>query len=92
MPWNPDKYHQFQIQRSTPFDDLIKLVEVRPNLRVVDLGCGTGSNFVFLAKKGFDVTGVDFASSAIDKAKEKARIEGVKINFVEDDITNLHKY
>jgi trans-aconitate 2-methyltransferase len=42
MPWNPDKYLQFQTQRSAPFDDLLELVNVRPNLRVVDLGCGTG--------------------------------------------------
>ncbi|RPH55330.1 MAG: methyltransferase domain-containing protein [Chloroflexi bacterium] len=33
MTWNPDQYHKFQAQRSAPFDDLLKLV---------DLGCGTG--------------------------------------------------
>jgi trans-aconitate 2-methyltransferase len=42
MPWNPDQYHKFQAERSAPFDDLLKLVEVRPHLKVVDLGCGTG--------------------------------------------------
>jgi trans-aconitate 2-methyltransferase len=42
MPWNPDQYHKFQSQRSAPFDDLLKLVDVRPGLKVIDLGCGTG--------------------------------------------------
>ncbi len=42
MPWNPDQYHKFQSQRSAPFDDLLKLVDIRPGLKVVDLGCGTG--------------------------------------------------
>jgi trans-aconitate 2-methyltransferase len=42
MPWNPDQYHKFQSERSAPFDDLLKLVDVRPRLKVVDLGCGTG--------------------------------------------------
>jgi trans-aconitate 2-methyltransferase len=42
MPWNPDQYHKFQSERSAPFDDLLKLVEVRPHLKAVDLGCGTG--------------------------------------------------
>ena len=42
MPWNPERYLQFKEQRSAPFDDLLKLVNVRPNLKVVDLGCGTG--------------------------------------------------
>jgi SAM-dependent methyltransferase len=68
--------------------EFINKLENKPS-KVIDLGCGTGSNAIFLAKQGFDVTGVDFASSAILKAKEKARLEGVKINFVEDDITNL---
>ncbi len=42
MSWNPDQYHKFQAERSAPFDDLLKLVDVRAGLRVVDLGCGTG--------------------------------------------------
>ncbi len=42
MTWNPDQYHKFQAQRSAPFDDLLKLVDARPRLKVVDLGCGTG--------------------------------------------------
>jgi trans-aconitate 2-methyltransferase len=42
MPWNPDQYHKFQAERSAPFDDLLALVDKRPNLKVVDLGCGTG--------------------------------------------------
>ncbi|MGC1377595.1 MAG: methyltransferase [Anaerolineales bacterium] len=42
MPWNPEQYHKFQAERSAPFDDLLKLVDLRPRLNVVDLGCGTG--------------------------------------------------
>ena len=42
MPWNPDQYHKFQAERSAPFHDLLALVEIRPHLNVVDLGCGTG--------------------------------------------------
>src|SRR6266542_2855153 len=42
MPWNPDTYHKFQRERSAPFADLLALVNVRDNLRAIDLGCGTG--------------------------------------------------
>ncbi|MEP6895987.1 MAG: trans-aconitate methyltransferase, partial [Chloroflexota bacterium] len=42
MPWNPNQYHKFQAERSAPFYDLLALVEVRPNLKAIDLGCGTG--------------------------------------------------
>ncbi|MDQ2808227.1 MAG: methyltransferase domain-containing protein [Chloroflexota bacterium] len=42
MPWNPEQYLQFEAERAAPFVDLLALVRVRPSLRVIDLGCGTG--------------------------------------------------
>jgi cyclopropane fatty-acyl-phospholipid synthase-like methyltransferase len=53
------------------------------------LGCGTGSNAIFLAQHGFDVTGVDFSSTAIVKARARAKTVGAAINFVVDDLTQL---
>lgn len=40
--WNPDQYLRFAAERKQPFLDLMALVERRPNVSVVDLGCGTG--------------------------------------------------
>lgn len=40
--WNPQQYERFEAERSRPFFDLMALVERDPNMRVVDLGCGTG--------------------------------------------------
>jgi len=59
--------------------------------RALDLGCGTGANAVFLAQHGFDVTGVDFAPAALDKARRLARETGVQAAFVEDDLTSLRR-
>jgi cyclopropane fatty-acyl-phospholipid synthase-like methyltransferase len=59
--------------------------------RAIDLGCGTGSNAIFLAQHGFDVTGVDFAAPAIEKARRRANAAGVRVQFVVDDLTNLQK-
>ena len=42
VPWDPEQYRRFQNERFAPFDDLIRLIEVRGGQRVVDLGCGTG--------------------------------------------------
>jgi trans-aconitate 2-methyltransferase len=42
MSWNPDQYERFKDERKQPFRDLLSLVEHRPHMRVVDLGCGTG--------------------------------------------------
>ena len=40
--WNPAQYERFRDERSRPFFDLLDLVQPRPEMRVVDLGCGTG--------------------------------------------------
>lgn len=44
-----------------------------PRGRALDIGCGTGTNVLYLAKEGFQVTGIDFVPRAISKAREKAR-------------------
>ena len=74
-----------------PRTELVKAVEVgkvQP-CRAIDLGCGSGSNAVFLAQHGFRVTGVDFANSAIDNARRRAEAAHLSIDFVVDDLTNL---
>lgn len=70
MPWDPNQYHKFQAQRSAPFYDLLALVEVRPNLKVVDLGCGTGELTRQLADAlpTSDVTGLDSSPQMLEKA------------------------
>ena len=70
MPWNPVQYHKFQAERSAPFFDLLALVEVRPSLRVVDLGCGTGELTRQLAERLPDsqVTGIDSSAEMLSKA------------------------
>lgn len=71
MPWDPNQYHKFQAQRSAPFFDLLALVDVRPNLKVVDLGCGTGELTRQLADSlpNSDVTGLDSSPQMLDAAR-----------------------
>jgi trans-aconitate 2-methyltransferase len=75
MPWNPEHYQKFKSQRTAPFFDLIKLVEIRPNIKVVDLGCGTGELTRFLADSlpESDVLGLDSSSEMLDKTASFAR-------------------
>lgn len=74
MPWNPDQYHKFQSQRSAPFYDLLKLVEIRPSLKVIDLGCGTGELTKVLADSlpHSHVTGLDSSPHMLEKAASHA--------------------
>jgi SAM-dependent methyltransferase len=57
--------------------------------RVLDVGCGTGDNALFLAERGFSVTGVDSAPSAVAAARAKARERGLEVSFVLMDALEL---
>ena len=74
-----------------PRSELVELVESGriPPCKAIDLGSGTGWNCIFLAQHGFEVTGVDFATGAVDLGRRRAAQAGVEVNFVEDDLTDL---
>lgn len=88
MPWDPKQYHKFQAERSAPFFDLLALVEIRPNLKVVDLGCGTGELTRQLAEAlpDSDVTGVDASLQMLEKAASYA---GSNLHFEQGDQAQL---
>ena len=74
-----------------PRPELVRLVEggELKRCRAIDLGCGIGENVIYLARQGFDASGVDISSRAIAKARHKAQAAGVSPTFVVDDVTNL---
>ena len=88
MPWDPNQYHKFQAERSAPFFDLLALVEVRPNLKVVDLGCGTGELTQKLADALPDsnVTGIDSSLQMLEKA---ASLSHPGLGFEQGDQSQL---
>lgn len=75
MPWNPDLYHKFQSERAAPFHDLLALVNVRPHLKVIDLGCGSGELTRQLADRlpHSHVTGLDNSPDMLKKAASFVR-------------------
>jgi cyclopropane fatty-acyl-phospholipid synthase-like methyltransferase len=52
----------------------------------VVLGCGTGTNAIYLASKGFDVTGIDIAPTALNLCRKKAQEAGVKARWLLADV------
>jgi trans-aconitate 2-methyltransferase len=88
MPWDPRQYHKFQAERSAPFFDLLALVEVRPRLKVVDLGCGTGELTQQLVERlpDSDVTGLDSSVQMLEKARP---LEGLHLHFEQGDQADL---
>jgi SAM-dependent methyltransferase len=72
-------------------EELVALVDngrLKP-CRTIDLGCGAGANAIYLAQKGFEVTGVDYSKAALEKAQVRAEAANVQVDFILDDLTNL---
>ena len=74
-----------------PDRNLISCVEHRPidPCMVLDIGCGTGENSVWLAQHGFRVTGCDLSPTAIELANGKAKAAGVECTFVPGDFLEV---
>ena len=69
--------------------ELFDFIENHPAGKAIDIGCGTGTNVITLAKAGWQVTGVDFVPRAIRIAKRKARNAGINVELMVRDATNL---
>lgn len=58
----------------------------------LDLGCGTGSLTTLLAKKGYDMTGVDASPEMLEIAMDKKRAEGYDILYLLQDMREFELY
>jgi SAM-dependent methyltransferase len=71
-----------------PSSELRRLVEsgrIQP-CRVLEIGCGTGNDAIYLAELGFDVTAVDISPTALAIAEKKARRAGTQVRWVLADV------
>ena len=58
--------------------------------RILDIGCGTGRHSIELAKRGYNLTSVDLSDSQLERAKQKASEEKVKIDFRKADAREFY--
>ena len=59
------------------------------SLRILDIGCGTGRHTIELTKRGYNVVGVDLSDSQLERAREKASMDNLQIQFQKQDARNL---
>ena len=80
MPWDSGLW--------TELVELVQSGKLKPG-HAVDFGSDTASNVIFLAQHGFEVIGINFALSAVEKGRRMAKEAGVQAKFNQDNLTNL---
>jgi trans-aconitate 2-methyltransferase len=86
MSWNPAQYERFREQRDQPFFDLLGLVQKRPDMRVVDLGCGTGelTRELFRRLGARTTLGIDSSPTMLERARPLA-YDGLSFGMADID-------
>lgn len=70
-------------------DFIEKEIDFNKNIKILDIGCGTGRHAIELARRGYTVTGVDLSDSMLQHARKKARNNNVKVQFKQCDARDL---
>ncbi len=89
--WNPDQYNKFRDERMQPFFDLLAMITPEPEMRVVDLGCGTGELTALLAERlpGARVEGIDASEEMLEQALPRAT---ERVSFRRQDVRDVDDY
>ena len=95
--WDPvwDRVFSENAWGKYPAENLIRFVArnfyraKRAEVRILEVGCGTGANLWYCSREGFDAYGIDGSAIAIEQAAERMRMEGCRATLRVGDIVNL---
>ncbi len=85
--WGPIMFSEARKAAATEqVDRILTLAGIPPQAHILDLCCGVGRHSLELARRGFNVTGVDRTTEYLKQASEKATEEDLDIEFIQDDM------
>jgi 2-polyprenyl-3-methyl-5-hydroxy-6-metoxy-1,4-benzoquinol methylase len=79
----PDERTQQQV------DFVVERLELEPGARILDLACGHGRISLELARRGYDVTGLDLSPRSLELAREAAQREELDVDWVQADMREI---
>ena len=91
-----DIYKSGQQLNCYPYSDVVSFIHkyhdrtrLKSKTKVLEIGCGAGNNLWFAARAGFDVTGIDASSSAIEFARNRFSQENLHGDFTVGNFCQL---
>jgi cyclopropane fatty-acyl-phospholipid synthase-like methyltransferase len=90
QPWEDAEKHAPFVKKITEMFEREEKGRTAPFGKALDIGCGSGVWGIKLAKRGWDVTGVDIVDKALQRAQERIKKENVNVKLVHDDVTKLN--
>ena len=88
----PELFGPLEGNAEEEVEEMLGLLRLPAGSAVEDLGCGRGRHAIPLALKGFRVTGVDISENMLQLARNRARREGARIEWVQEDMRTFRRH
>jgi SAM-dependent methyltransferase len=99
QPWYRELFNEEYLRRYEPLltperteadaEAVVRLLNLAPGSRVLDLCCGHGRHAIALARRGHEVTGLDLCELFLDRARARAAAAGVEVRWVHSDMRRI---
>jgi SAM-dependent methyltransferase len=87
--WNAGDYDRLARYMQIEAEAFYRRLPVASGSRLLDVACGSGQLALIAARNGVEATGIDIAENVVERARERARIEGLSARFYEADAEDL---
>lgn len=87
--WTAGDYDRFSRYMEGGAREFYERLTIAPGCQLLDVACGSGQLALMAAKDGVEVTGVDIAGNLVERARARAKAEGLMARFEEADAESL---
>src|SRR5512139_1855570 len=87
--WTAGDYDRFSRSMEGSAREFYERLNIPPGCKLLDVACGSGQLALMAAKDGIEVTGVDIAGNLVERARTRAKAEGLTARFEEGDAERL---
>lgn len=87
--WASGDYHAIGTRIVLVAENLVESLDLRSTERVLDVATGSGNAALAAARRGAEVTGVDYVPALLDRARRRADAEALEVTFLDGDAEAL---